>query len=186
MQEMWEMWVQSLGQEDPLEKGMATHPRILAWKIPWTEEPGWGCKELDPAEHSTHGDRTYIVCVFANIKFLKNYLFKQNQPTTNQPSNPKVWKQRSLEFYTGISLRSHQLIDATLWWGSVLFLLFIIFFFFVISILPVTCLRIKMWLLDLCSFFSCLNDIQSFPSFFAVCCCLVAELSTTLLWPQGL
>ena len=33
-------WVQSLGQEDPLEKEMATHSSILAWKIPWTEEPG--------------------------------------------------------------------------------------------------------------------------------------------------
>ena len=33
-------WVQSLGQEDPLEKGMATHSSILAWEIPWTEEPG--------------------------------------------------------------------------------------------------------------------------------------------------
>ena len=37
---MQETWVQSLGQEDPLEKGMATHPSILAWRIPWTEEPG--------------------------------------------------------------------------------------------------------------------------------------------------
>ena len=36
-----ETWVQSLGQEDPLEKEMATHSSILAWKIPWTEEPGW-------------------------------------------------------------------------------------------------------------------------------------------------
>ena len=35
-----EIWVQSLGGEDPLEKGMATHSRILAWRIPWTEEPG--------------------------------------------------------------------------------------------------------------------------------------------------
>ena len=35
-----EMPVQSLGQEDPLEEEMATHPRILAWRIPWTEEPG--------------------------------------------------------------------------------------------------------------------------------------------------
>ena len=34
-----ETWVQSLGQEDPLEKEMATHSTILAWKIPWTEEP---------------------------------------------------------------------------------------------------------------------------------------------------
>ena len=36
----WETGVQSLGQEDPLEKEMATHSSILAWKIPWTEEPG--------------------------------------------------------------------------------------------------------------------------------------------------
>ena len=35
-----ETWVQSLGREDPLGKGMATHSSILAWEIPWTEEPG--------------------------------------------------------------------------------------------------------------------------------------------------
>ena len=40
MQDMQEMWVQSLGQEDPLEEEMATHCCLLAWKIPWTEEPG--------------------------------------------------------------------------------------------------------------------------------------------------
>ena len=37
---MWETWVQSLGQEGLLEKEMATHSSILAWRIPWTEEPG--------------------------------------------------------------------------------------------------------------------------------------------------
>ena len=37
---MRETWVLSLGWEDPLEKGMATHSSILAWRIPWTEEPG--------------------------------------------------------------------------------------------------------------------------------------------------
>ena len=37
---MQEIWVQSFGQEDPLEKVMATHLSILAWRIPWTEEPG--------------------------------------------------------------------------------------------------------------------------------------------------
>ena len=37
---MQETWVQSLGQEDPLEKEMATHSSIRAWKIPWMEEPG--------------------------------------------------------------------------------------------------------------------------------------------------
>ena len=40
MQETLEMWVQSLGQEDPLEKDMATHSSILVWEMPWTEEPG--------------------------------------------------------------------------------------------------------------------------------------------------
>ena len=40
MQKTQEMWIQSLGQEDPLEKGIATHSSILAWRIPWTEEPG--------------------------------------------------------------------------------------------------------------------------------------------------
>ena len=38
LQETEETWVQSLGQEDPLEEGMATHSNILAWRIPWTEE----------------------------------------------------------------------------------------------------------------------------------------------------
>ena len=51
---MQETWFRSLGQEDPLEKGMATHSSILAWRIPWTEELGdyspWGCKELDTTE----------------------------------------------------------------------------------------------------------------------------------------
>ena len=46
------MWVQSLGQEDPLEEGSATYSSIVAWRIPWTEEPGglWSIdseKELD-------------------------------------------------------------------------------------------------------------------------------------------
>ena len=40
MQEMQEMQVQSLAQEDPLEEEMATPSSVLAWKIPWTEEPG--------------------------------------------------------------------------------------------------------------------------------------------------
>ena len=52
---MQETLVQSLGLEDPLEKEMATHSSIPAWRIPWTEEPGslyspWGHKELDMTE----------------------------------------------------------------------------------------------------------------------------------------
>ena len=37
---MTETWIQTLGQEDPLEEGMAIHSSILAWRIPWTEDPG--------------------------------------------------------------------------------------------------------------------------------------------------
>ena len=47
------MQVRSLGGEDPLEEGTATHSSILAWRIPWTEEPGglqWGHNELDMTE----------------------------------------------------------------------------------------------------------------------------------------
>ena len=40
MQEMWETQVRSIGREDPLEEGMATHSSVLTWRIPWTEEPG--------------------------------------------------------------------------------------------------------------------------------------------------
>ena len=50
---MQKTWVCSLGQEDPPEKAMAIHSSTLAWKIPWTEEPGyspWGRKELDMTE----------------------------------------------------------------------------------------------------------------------------------------
>ena len=51
---MQETWVPSLGQEDPLEEEMATHTSILAWEIPWTEDPGgyssWGRKESDTTQ----------------------------------------------------------------------------------------------------------------------------------------
>ena len=47
---MRETWVQSLGWEDPLEKGKATHSSILAWRIPWTVYSPWGCKESDRTE----------------------------------------------------------------------------------------------------------------------------------------
>ena len=60
MQEMQETWVQSLGQEDPLEEGRATHSSILAWRIPWTEEPdglqSTGRTKLDTTE------ATYYQC----------------------------------------------------------------------------------------------------------------------------
>ena len=42
----WETWVQSLDQKDPLEKEMAAHSSILAWRIPWTEEPSMGLQRV--------------------------------------------------------------------------------------------------------------------------------------------
>ena len=49
---MQEMWIRYLGREDPLEEGMATHSSILAWRVPWTEEPGGlQSKELQRIGH---------------------------------------------------------------------------------------------------------------------------------------
>ena len=77
---MRETQVQSLCQEDPLEKGMAIHSNILAWRILWTEEPGglqsmepWGCKESDMTEQlavsravSLRSLQSVCVCVHAH------------------------------------------------------------------------------------------------------------------------
>ena len=56
--EMQETWVGTLDQDDPPEKGMATHPSIIAWRNPWIEEPGggfspWDHKRLDMTEQLT-------------------------------------------------------------------------------------------------------------------------------------
>ena len=71
------MWVQSLDQEDPLEEGTATHSSILAWRIPWTGEPGrlWsigsqriGHNESDLAQHSTMGQSKGVcACVYVCV-----------------------------------------------------------------------------------------------------------------------
>ena len=61
---MQETWVYFLGQENPLEKGMATHSKILAWEIPWTEEPGglhspWDGKDLNTTEQLSRYTHMY-------------------------------------------------------------------------------------------------------------------------------
>ena len=65
LSEMLETRVRSLGQEDPLKKDMATHSTTLAWKIPWTEEPGrlqsMGSKELDMTERLYFTSETHII-----------------------------------------------------------------------------------------------------------------------------
>ena len=82
MQETQETWVQSLGWEDPLEEGMATHFTILAWRIPQTEEPGelqsvglqrfghdWSDNAQSIVEQNLSEDITYTPKCFLNIWF---------------------------------------------------------------------------------------------------------------------
>ena len=88
---MWETWVQSLGWEDPLEKGKATHSCILAWRIPWN--PGgefcspWGCKESDTTErlslHLTYSVQGTFVIPFRNgMNIFKNYAAYDASPAS--------------------------------------------------------------------------------------------------------
>ena len=88
---MWETWVRSLGWEDPLEKEMATHSSILAWRIPWTEELG-GLQSMGSRRvgHNRVTSQAYIsgprvslcVCVYIYI-----YIFKGiNYIAYNHPS----------------------------------------------------------------------------------------------------
>ena len=67
MQETQETWVQSLGWEDPLEEGMATYSSTLAWRIPWTEEPGG----LQPKGSDTNS-RTQLKQLSMHIHRLRN------------------------------------------------------------------------------------------------------------------
>ena len=89
-----EMWVWSLGWEDPLEEEMATHPSILVWRIPWTEEPGRlsprSRKEWDmtywpaQAQASVYCTPRIIVAVFSSVQFS---LVAQLCPTLCDPMN---------------------------------------------------------------------------------------------------
>ena len=58
---MWEIHVWSLGQEDPLQKGLATHSSVLAWRIPWIEEPGYS-----PRGHKVGHDWERLTCFHSN------------------------------------------------------------------------------------------------------------------------
>ena len=86
---MQETWVPSLGKEDPLEKGMATHSSICTWRIPWTEElvgySPWGCKELDTTKQLTLKTseawwKIYILCKKKkNLKLKSSFWNKDMQ-----------------------------------------------------------------------------------------------------------
>ena len=66
---MQETWVRSLDQEDPLEKGLATHSSTLAWRIPWTEEPG-GLQSMG-WQSQTQLTNYHFHFLFLHIKILK-------------------------------------------------------------------------------------------------------------------
>ena len=62
------MRVRSLGQEDPLEEGMATHCSVLAWRIPWTEEPG-GLQSIE--SHRVGQDRKDLACTNVRMALIR-------------------------------------------------------------------------------------------------------------------
>ena len=74
---MQETQARSLGWEDPLEEEMSTHSSILAWRIPWTEEPGgyspWGGKELDTIEPLNHHHHHIYNNLPRRVEVFKNY-----------------------------------------------------------------------------------------------------------------
>ena len=71
MQETQEMWVQSLGLEDPLEKEMATHSSVVAWEIPWSlaAYSPWSHKESDKTEMTEHIEFITILFLFYVLAF---------------------------------------------------------------------------------------------------------------------
>ena len=87
VQETWEPLVWSLGEEDPLEKEMATHSSLLAWEVPWTEDlvdySPWGRKKVDMTVHAntsiayhvwrkTHKITSFILCVCVCVLLSKD------------------------------------------------------------------------------------------------------------------
>ena len=79
------MWTRSLGWEDPLEEGMATHYSILAWRIPWTEEPGG----LNSSQGRKESDTTEVTQQACTYKIIKNPGLFQSKPTGNQKAESK-------------------------------------------------------------------------------------------------
>ena len=104
---MQETWVQSLGWEDPLEKGMATHSSILAWRIPWTEEIGrlqsMELKESDTIEQLTRSLTYFMIIpclVFQEIKLFLQWLYHFTlPPAMNEGSKFSTSSSALLVFY---------------------------------------------------------------------------------------
>ena len=75
---MWEVWVRFLGWDDPLEKGKATHSSILAWRVPWTEEPGGlQSMEFHRAGHNW-ATNTFTLCKCEDKRYIVMSIFPSN------------------------------------------------------------------------------------------------------------
>ena len=101
-----ETQIRSLGWEDPLEKGMATHLSILSWRIPWTEEPGrlqsTRSKELDRTEQLT----LFPEC--ANLFLFSVLFFQSNLSLWNYPSShPLQLQSPTPELTSYLSFKTH-------------------------------------------------------------------------------
>ena len=122
MQEMQEMWVCFLGQEDPLEKEMATHSSILAWRIPWRDEPGglqstelqrvrhnWArmhaqASLLKQANRSLCLPQTFGIHDFSNFRQIIRYVLLN----TSKDIWGSIWLSLRLLF---LHRKSHQKVD---------------------------------------------------------------------------
>ena len=88
---MWETWVRSLSREDPLEKEMATHSSVLAWRIPWTEEPG-GLQSRRLQSQTRLSDWTHILfqTLSKNIEAQLIYWLPSGSAVKNPPLMQKM------------------------------------------------------------------------------------------------
>ena len=97
---MWETWVRFLGREDPLEKGTATHSSILAWRIPWTEEPGR--LQSMGSQRVRHDWRTFtFTYVGQSLLLTDKFLSKSHSEHKNLMTQVKAMlRDRKLAFHT--------------------------------------------------------------------------------------
>ena len=86
-----EMWVQSLGWEDPLQEEIATHPTVLAWKSSWTEESrGLQSKKLDMAEHACTlyvGELPAVFFICMHFPYCRNLKWVYRENVTGRETN---------------------------------------------------------------------------------------------------
>ena len=97
---MQETWVRPLGPEDPLEEGMATHSNVLAWRIPWTEEP-------DRLQSMGSQSQTGLSDYHARTRSIKRFSSGGDQPGQGRPPpEPPGWRREEPELCSQVDLGS--------------------------------------------------------------------------------